>query len=510
MADKIPVKAIYTLTDVTSLGEFNAGDTIPVANGGTGASTASGARTSLGLDSMAVQNATSVNIDGGTIDSTVIGGTTPAAGSFTTLSATQAKIGDGTGTSQSFVHFDNAGSNFYVGSEGSVAGGYFANSSAYASVLYSLGTPVEIIVDGVKSSFSSTGLAVAGALGTTTAGATLFTGTAGTVNGFFGGGGGSAEMALGTTSNVPVTMYVNGVKQATIDAAGNLGLGVTPNDWSGGVAKGLNIGTYTAFGQGSGGEFIAGQNFVHVGSHSYTYKTNFYATRYEQQSGAHKWYIAPIGTAGDPIIFTQAMTMDASGNLLVGQATTGYQDSNSASIQNATGMNLVVNHLTGTASGSGFAFFGYAGVGIGSITQNGTTAVAYNTTSDHRLKENVRPANAARFNDIEFVDFEWVDGRHDCGVIAHQLQSVYPDLVLGEKDATEVRQVEISPAIPAVLDEEGNEVTQAVEAVFEDQTFQIYQQVNYIGLIGRMGTRIQLQDKAIAALEARLAALEAK
>lgn len=36
MADKTPVKANFTGSDATSLGEFGAGDTIPVANGGTG------------------------------------------------------------------------------------------------------------------------------------------------------------------------------------------------------------------------------------------------------------------------------------------------------------------------------------------------------------------------------------------------------------------------------------------------------------------------------------------
>ena len=50
MADKIPVKAIYTSTDVTSLGEFVSGDTIPITNGGTGATTASGARIALGVE----------------------------------------------------------------------------------------------------------------------------------------------------------------------------------------------------------------------------------------------------------------------------------------------------------------------------------------------------------------------------------------------------------------------------------------------------------------------------
>ena len=36
MADKIPVKAVFTGADVTALGEYATGDTIPVASGGTG------------------------------------------------------------------------------------------------------------------------------------------------------------------------------------------------------------------------------------------------------------------------------------------------------------------------------------------------------------------------------------------------------------------------------------------------------------------------------------------
>jgi len=39
------------------------------------------------------------------------------------------------------------------------------------------------------------------------------------------------------------------------------------------------------------------------------------ATSYSQSAGAHKWYTAPSGTAGNPISFTQAMTLDASGKL---------------------------------------------------------------------------------------------------------------------------------------------------------------------------------------------------
>lgn len=50
-------------------GELPSGVVVPIINGGTGATTASGARTNLGLGTMAVQNASAVAITGGTLTS---------------------------------------------------------------------------------------------------------------------------------------------------------------------------------------------------------------------------------------------------------------------------------------------------------------------------------------------------------------------------------------------------------------------------------------------------------
>lgn len=321
-------------------------------------------------------------------------------------------------------------------------------------------------------------------------------------------GGGTPNTGAFTALSATGALTTAGIKE---DAAGNLGIGVTPSAW-GSAFKVLDIG---------GNSMVAGL-YVSLASNAYNngtgwvYKSNNLATRYDSNfnaAGINAWFTAPSGTAGDPISFTQAMTLDAGGNLLLGHTVYSTGDRNGV-LFGASGQ-TIVTHATDSESGGYYHAMVYGGGIIGSITQAGTTAVAYNTTSDHRLKENVRDADAARFMDIKFRDFEWIDGRHDCGVIAHELQQVYPDLVLGEKDATEVRTVEITPAAPAVLDEEGNETAAAIQAVTEERTYPIYQQVNYQGLIGRMGTRVQALQRAvdaqaalIEAMEARLTALE--
>jgi hypothetical protein len=67
-------------------GSLSLGTALTVGNGGTGSTTASGARSNLGLGSIATQNSNAVTITGGTIDGTSIGATSTSSGAFTTLS----------------------------------------------------------------------------------------------------------------------------------------------------------------------------------------------------------------------------------------------------------------------------------------------------------------------------------------------------------------------------------------------------------------------------------------
>jgi cell division protein FtsB len=94
------------------------------------------------------------------------------------------------------------------------------------------------------------------------------------------------------------------------------------------------------------------------------------------------------------------------------------------------------------------------------------------------------------------------------GFIAHELQAVCPDAVVGEKDATEIRQVQVSSAVPATYDEEGNELTPAVEAVHEEREVPVIQSVDTSFLVATLTAAIQELSAKNDALEARIAALE--
>lgn len=314
-----------------------------------------------------------------------------------------------------------------------------------------------------------------------------------------GGGGVTLTPSSSIASDQTVYVPVSGTSGGTLvcsDSSGNVGIGVTPSAWQS---------TWRA-NQILNASFVASTSQAYMNYNAYynsgwKYIANGVATSYLQDNdGAHIWYKAASGTAGNAITWNQAMTLDSSGNLLLGTTST----SPTSGLVGIVGLQAyhIVAHGSGSSSGAGYLRFDYNGSAIGSITQSGTTNIAVNGTSDYRLKTNVRDADAKSFHKVQFRDFEWIDGRHDCGVIAHELQEVYPDLVLGEKDATETRDIEVSPE---VKDDEGNVVT---EAVVEKQEFPVYQQVNYIGLICRMGTVLQQQQSIIESLTERIAALE--
>ena len=125
------------------------------------------------------------------------------------------------------------------------------------------------------------------------------------------------SLFLTTAGAYPIAFGINNsaTPSMLLDVPGNLGLGVTPSAASArtlqfpdGVTV-SNAGTAASFAHNA--VFNSGWKYVATGA----------ATLYQKYLGAHAWFTAPSGTAGNAISFTQAMTLSASSNLTIGGTT---------------------------------------------------------------------------------------------------------------------------------------------------------------------------------------------
>jgi hypothetical protein len=129
---------------------------------------------------------------------------------------------------------------------------------------------------------------------------------------------------LGSTdSATPSLVFSNtdGTARATLDYAGNLGLGVTPSAWI--AYKAFQFGSGTADGSlsSAGDDTNLSTNAYYATGGVWKYQSAYKATRYTQSGGSHVWSTAGTGTAGNAITFTQALTLFASGGLSLGNTT---------------------------------------------------------------------------------------------------------------------------------------------------------------------------------------------
>ena len=191
---------------------------------------------------------------------------------------------------------------------------------------------------------------------------------------------------------------------------------------------------------------------------------------------------------------SERMRIDSSGRLIVGTGTA----LSSGKVQ-TYGLNSDYTQqvFQDYSSGTGYfiefirttgAFASVVGP-VGTITAS-TTNVSYNTSSDYRLKEDIAPMTGAlaKVSALKPCTYKWkIDGSNGQGFIAHELQSVVPEAVTGEKDAVETYK-----------DEDGNEQTR-IKPQGVDTSF----------LVATLTAAIQELKVIVNAQAARIAALEA-
>jgi hypothetical protein len=282
------------------------------------------------------------------------------------------------------------------------------------------------------------------------------------------GGGSAGNLTLNSRSTSNLCLSVNDTVRARIDSSGNVGVGVTPSAWWSNE-KALQIGSGAYFSGRTANPDVAeiGANQFINSSLQRIYIANGYASRYQQDGGVHQWFTAPSGTAGNAITFTQAMTLDASGRLFVGKtsssaANTGCElqtgtGGNAASVFTAdAGSASIMNRLTSDGT---IIDFRRQTVSVGSISVT-TTATAYNTSSDYRLKESAQPlvGGLARVNALKPSAYKWkANGSAGEGFLAHELSEVIPLAVTGDKDAVDAdgkpsyQGVDLSKLVPILV-----------------------------------------------------------
>lgn len=363
-----------------------------------------------------------------------------------------------------------------------------------------------------------------------------------------------------TSNNLAFDIY-NGASWSqamTMSLSGNLGLGVTPSAWSV-LTPAMQLGTAGSFltAQGSTAAVYLGTNAYFDGT-NFRYVTSGASASYlSQAAGVLSFLNAPSGTAGNTISFTTRMTLDASGNLGVGETSPGakleikessantprfrmysaynggasdwgidfYRDTDAANDQecafiranrtggNVTGLvfgtgssgtgatekaritsggDLLVGITGATDAGTNavraglfsgqrsasadpvfqawnqatsgdnvfvqFYTEGGSGTLRGSITYNrGAGQVAYNITSDERLKDNIADAEdaGAMVDAMQVRQFDWKEtGNHlDYGFVAQELHAVVPHAVTVPEDEDKFWSVDYSKLVPMLVKE---------------------------------------------------------
>ena len=297
----------------------------------------------------------------------------------------------------------------------------------------------------------------------------------------------------GAGTYLPMTFYTGGSERIRIDTSGNVGIGNSSPTAKLDVTGGINLSGQLLAGT-SGSVYSPIVSAAYVSGTSNLYMRNLAGVNRIDSYNDPITATYPFQLNASQITFyiadVEKMRIDSSGNLTVG--TTNSAPGNGSG-NNVAGFSANANGTT-WASRSGFEALSVnridttggvlraasAGNQVGGISVT-SSATAFNTSSDYRLKQDVAPMTGAliKVAALKPVTYKWKrDGSDGEGFIAHELAEVCPQAVTGAKDA---------------VDADGNPEHQGIDTSF---------------LVATLTAAIQEQQALITSLTARITALE--
>ena len=225
---------------------------------------------------------------------------------------------------------------------------------------------------------------------------------------------------FGAANDDLITFGENTTERMRIDGSGNVGIGTSSPDTI--LSLGLSDTDRLGF------DLSSGSSLATIGTYNYD-------LAFDASGGSGRNLIFKTGTSA--FSGTERMRIDSSGNLLVGTTTVGgvghtIRGGDSAIFnRDASGETVQVKRKA--TSGENIRFYnGSSNVGNISTT---SSATAYNTSSDHRLKENVVDLTGAttRLKQLEPKRFNFIADANTTvdGFLAHEVQAVVPEAITG-------------------------------------------------------------------------------
>ncbi len=187
---------------------------------------------------------------------------------------------------------------------------------------------------------------------------------------------------------------------------------------------------------------------------------------------------------------------NASGNRMTVHDTATMIHLQKLTTSNSSCFNVIHERAVSSTKGNLFVLRNSTGTSVGGIKIT-NTATEFNTTSDYRLKENVVAISdgITRLKTLKPSKFNWIADSTNTpvdGFIAHEVSSVVPEAISGEKDAV----------ITQALIDSGD----APDGEIGDP---IYQEIDQSKIVPLLTAALQEAIAKIETLETKVAALEA-